>query len=61
MNARAGLIGVQSYTLQLWGVQLEIGSVATALEMPDPQQDLAKCQRFYQVHPQFHLPAAKEA
>jgi hypothetical protein len=30
-------------------VQLEIGSVATPLEKPDPQQDLAKCQRFYQI------------
>jgi hypothetical protein len=28
-------------------VQLEIGSVATPLEKPDPQQDLAKCQRFF--------------
>src|SRR6185295_16993793 len=33
----------------LAGVQLEIGSVATPLEMPDPQVDLAKCQRFYQT------------
>jgi hypothetical protein len=32
----------------LAGVQLEIGSVATPLEKPDPQVDLAKCQRFYQ-------------
>jgi hypothetical protein len=48
-NASAGNIGVQSGTVQLWGIQLEIGSVATPLEKPDPQQDLAKCQRFYQV------------
>jgi hypothetical protein len=48
-NANAGNIGVQSGTVQLWGIQLEIGSVATPLEKPDPQQDLAKCQRFYQV------------
>jgi hypothetical protein len=46
-NALSGGVGVQSYTLQLWGIQLEIGSVATPLEKPDPQQDLAKCQRFY--------------
>jgi len=46
---RAGAIGVQSGTISLWGVQLEIGSVATPLEKPDPQQDLAKCQRFYQL------------
>lgn len=48
LNAAAGNIGVQSGTIQLWGVQLEVGSVATPLEKPDPQQDLAKCQRFYQ-------------
>jgi hypothetical protein len=35
--------------VRLWGVQLEIGSVATPLEKPDPQQDLAKCQRFFEV------------
>lgn len=45
----AGNIGVQSGTIQLWGVQLEIGSVATPLEKPDSQQDFAKCQRFYQT------------
>jgi hypothetical protein len=44
---RAGNIGVQTNTFAIWGVQLEIGSVATQLEKPDPRQDLAKCQRFY--------------
>jgi hypothetical protein len=48
-NARAGSIGVQSATVYLWGVQLEVGPTATPLEKPDPQQDLAKCQRFYQA------------
>jgi hypothetical protein len=48
-NPRAGNIGVQSGTINLWGVQLEIGGVMTPLEKPDPQQDLAKCQRFYQT------------
>jgi hypothetical protein len=43
----SGGSGVQSGTIQLWGMQLEIGSVATPLEKLDPQQDLAKCQRFY--------------
>lgn len=46
---RAGNIGVQNGSPNIWGVQLEIGSVATPLEKPDPQQDLAKCQRFYWV------------
>ncbi len=44
---RAGSIGVQSGTISLWGVQLEVGSVATPLEKPDPRYDLANCQRFY--------------
>jgi hypothetical protein len=46
-NAVAGNIGVQSGTIHLWGVQLEIGSLATPLEKPDPADDLARCQRFY--------------
>ena len=45
---QSGNIGVQSGTIALWGVQLEIGSVATPLEKPDPRYDLANCQRFYQ-------------
>jgi hypothetical protein len=44
-----GGIGVQSGTFTIWGVQLEIGSVATPLEKPDPADDLARCQRFYQT------------
>jgi hypothetical protein len=48
-NVRAGNIGVQSGIINLWGVQLEIGSVATPLEKPDPADDLRKCQRFYQA------------
>jgi len=45
----AGGIGVQSGTIKLWGVQLEVGSVMTQFERVDPQQDFAKCQRFFQV------------
>lgn len=48
-NAAYGNVGVQSYVLALWGIQLEIGSTATPLEKPDPQVDLANCQRFYQT------------
>jgi hypothetical protein len=48
-NAVFGNVGVQSGNISLWGVQLEIGPVATPLEKPDPQQDVAKCQRFYQT------------
>ena len=38
--------GVQSGSVWLWGVQLEIGNVATPLEKPDPRYDLSNCQRF---------------
>ena len=48
---RSGNVGVQTGAINLWGVQLEIGSVATPLEKPDPQFDLANCQRFYQGNP----------
>jgi len=47
--ARAGGVGVQSGTVAIWGVQLEIGSVATPLEKPDPRYDLGNCQRFYSL------------
>jgi hypothetical protein len=46
-NPTSGGIGVQSGQVSFWGMQLEIGSVATPLEKIDIQQDLAKCQRFY--------------
>lgn len=49
-NARSGGIGVQSYTLQLWGIQLEIGTQATPLAKRDPADELSLCQRFYQYH-----------
>jgi len=48
-NPRAGNIGVQSYTLFLWGVQLEVGNVATPLEKISQEADLANCQRFFQL------------
>ena len=44
----SGSVGVQSGTINLWGVQLEVGSVMTALDYGGtPQQQLAQCQRFY--------------
>ena len=46
---RAGYIGVQSATIKLWGVQLEIDSFASPLEKPDLRYDTSNCQRFYQV------------
>ena len=52
---RTGGVGVQTGFFNMWGVQLEIGSTATPLEKPDPQVDLANCQRFFQSYPQLIL------
>jgi hypothetical protein len=46
---RSGGVGVQTGDIWIWGLQLEIGSVMTPLEHPDPQQELAKAQRFFQA------------
>ena len=46
----AGNIGVQSGTVNIWGVQLEIGSVATPLDYGGSYADqLRACQRYYQI------------
>lgn len=50
-NTNAGGIGVSSSTMQIWGMQLEIGTL-TSLEKPDPLNDHANCHRFYFVSPQ---------
>jgi hypothetical protein len=50
-NTIAGNIGVQSGTMSLWGMQLEIGSAATPLEKPAPTDDLRRCQRFATLLP----------
>jgi Carbohydrate binding domain len=49
MATRAGNIGVQSGTIWLWGVQLEIGSVATPLEKVEYADDLRHCMRFFET------------
>ena len=48
-NTRSGTVGVQTGTVNLWGMQVEVGSTATPLERPDAYTDLAKCQRYYQT------------
>jgi hypothetical protein len=49
----SGGVGVQSGSIWLWGVQLEIAqpgqTVPTKLEKRDPVLELQQCQRFYQV------------
>ena len=48
-NSRTGSLGIQSNTFDIWGVQLEAGSVATAFQTATGtlQGELAACQRYY--------------
>jgi hypothetical protein len=50
-SAHSGGVNVQSGTVQLWGVQLEVASGASILEKPDPRYELHNCQRFFQGGP----------
>ena len=46
--ARSGSIGVQNgVTINIWGVQLEVGSVATPFDQPEYWRDTADCQVYF--------------
>jgi hypothetical protein len=64
LAARSGNIGVQSGTVQIWGVQLEIAqpgqTAPTPLEKLDPVTQLQQCQRFY-LPLQFYFAAYQTA
>jgi hypothetical protein len=47
---RASSIGIQTATIDMWGIQLEAGSYATPFQTAtnNPANELAACQRYYQ-------------
>lgn len=47
LNTRTGSLGIQSNTFDVWGVQVEAGSTASAFERRPQQIELALCQRYY--------------
>jgi hypothetical protein len=48
-NARTGSLGIQNFTADIWGVQVEAGSSATDFQTASGslQGELALCQRYY--------------
>lgn len=59
VTGQTNLISTGSATLQLTGVQLEVGSVATEFEHRSFGEELALCQRYYEKnYPQGTAPAS---
>jgi hypothetical protein len=48
-NTRASSLGIQNVTIDLWGIQMEVGSYATPFQTATGtlQGELAACQRYY--------------
>jgi hypothetical protein len=48
-NSRTASMGIQSATIDIWGVQWEAGSTVTAFQTAtgNPASELAACQRYY--------------
>lgn len=47
LNTRSGTVGLQTATIDIWGVQVEYGSVMTSFEREHQQVTLSKCQRYW--------------
>ena len=49
LNSRTGSLGIQSNTFDIWGTQIEAGSIATPFQTATGtrQGELAACQRYY--------------
>ena len=49
LNSRTGSLGIQSNTFDIWGTQMEAGSIATPFQTATGtrQGELAACQRYY--------------
>lgn len=48
-NSRTGSLGIQSNTIDFWGIQLELGSIATPFEQRPIAIEEMLCQRYYTV------------
>jgi hypothetical protein len=46
-NARTNSLGIQTNTFDIWGVQVEKGTIATPFEQRPIGTELALCQRYY--------------
>ena len=54
-NSRTDLLGIQSNTFDIWGVQVESGSIATPFEQRPIGIEITLCQRYYEKSYDIHV------